>query len=149
MTTLEGKVALVTGASRGIGRGIGLALANAGATVIGTATGESGAKAFSDSLSEKSLKGTGVVMNVILAVIVFIVVFQGPGKERQAPVVYQVDTAAPAFRLGVRTVVRLVRCSGASSVAIGRPTRPRPSTARSVVVRVGAELEPAAYRYPI
>ena len=64
MTTLEGKVALVTGASRGIGRAIGLALANAGALVIGTATGESGAKAFAEALSEKGLKGTGIVMNV-------------------------------------------------------------------------------------
>ena len=64
MTTLEGKVALVTGASRGIGRAIGVALARAGATVVGTATGESGAKAFADALSADGLKGTGIVMNV-------------------------------------------------------------------------------------
>jgi 3-oxoacyl-[acyl-carrier protein] reductase len=64
VTTLAGKVALVTGASRGIGRGIGLALAKAGATVIGTATGESGAQAFAEALSANALKGTGVVMNV-------------------------------------------------------------------------------------
>ena len=64
MTTLEGKVALVTGASRGIGRGIGMALAKAGATVVGTATGEAGAQAFADALAAESLKGTGLVMNV-------------------------------------------------------------------------------------
>jgi 3-oxoacyl-[acyl-carrier protein] reductase len=64
VTTLEGKVALVTGASRGIGHAIGLALAKAGATVIGTATGEAGAKAFADALSAGGFKGTGIVMNV-------------------------------------------------------------------------------------
>ncbi|HEX2826124.1 MAG TPA: 3-oxoacyl-ACP reductase FabG [Burkholderiales bacterium] len=64
MTTLEGRVALVTGASRGIGRGIGIALAKAGASVVGTATGESGAKAFADALAAEGLKGAGIVMNV-------------------------------------------------------------------------------------
>lgn len=48
--SLSGRVALVTGASRGIGAAIAATLAGAGATVIGTATSASGADAISDAL---------------------------------------------------------------------------------------------------
>jgi len=64
VSEFDGKLALVTGASRGIGRGIGLALAKAGATVVGTATGEAGATAFAEALARDGGKGTGLVMNV-------------------------------------------------------------------------------------
>jgi 3-oxoacyl-[acyl-carrier protein] reductase len=61
---LEGQVAIVTGASRGIGRGIALALGKHGATVVGTATTPDGAQAITTALGEAGCKGRGVVLNV-------------------------------------------------------------------------------------
>ena len=60
-TALEGEIALVTGASRGIGAAIAAALAAAGARVVGTATSQAGADGISAALGDQ---GRGIVLNV-------------------------------------------------------------------------------------
>lgn len=62
--SLDGKIALVTGATRGIGKAIALNLGEQGATVIGTATSESGAATITDFLKEANINGRGIVLNV-------------------------------------------------------------------------------------
>jgi len=61
---LNGQVALVTGASRGIGEGILQALAGAGATVIGTSTSDKGAEGIAKALADRGAKGAGRVLDV-------------------------------------------------------------------------------------
>jgi 3-oxoacyl-[acyl-carrier protein] reductase len=61
---LDGQVALVTGASRGIGRAILTTLAGAGATVVGTATRDEGAAEITRALEAGGFKGRGVVLDV-------------------------------------------------------------------------------------
>ncbi|MFB3100147.1 MAG: 3-oxoacyl-ACP reductase FabG [Gammaproteobacteria bacterium] len=61
---LEGQVALITGASRGIGQSITITLAKAGAHVIGTATSENGVQSIKKTLADEGLDGSAYVLNV-------------------------------------------------------------------------------------
>jgi 3-oxoacyl-[acyl-carrier protein] reductase len=61
---MEVRVALVTGASRGIGKAILHALAHAGCFVVGTATSDSGAADIAAALSAAGLKGEGLKLDV-------------------------------------------------------------------------------------
>lgn len=61
---LEGTIALVTGASRGIGQAIARELGKQGATVVGTATSEAGAQGISDRLEQDGIQGCGMALNV-------------------------------------------------------------------------------------
>lgn len=61
---LDGQIALVTGASRGIGAAIAQELGKQGATVIGTATSENGAAQITQALQQAGIKGVGMALDV-------------------------------------------------------------------------------------
>ncbi|MBB3101864.1 3-oxoacyl-ACP reductase FabG [Azomonas macrocytogenes] len=62
--SLQGRVALVTGASRGIGQAIALELGRRGAIVIGTATTDSGAGRIAEMLTDNGVQGAGLLLDV-------------------------------------------------------------------------------------
>ena len=64
MARLDGQIALVTGATRGIGAAILNVLGMEGATVIGTATSDAGAETICSAIAGAGFKGTGMVLNV-------------------------------------------------------------------------------------
>ncbi len=61
---LEGKIALITGATRGIGNAIATKLGEEGATIIGTATTPEGAQKINAWLQKLGIKGNAVVLDV-------------------------------------------------------------------------------------
>jgi 3-oxoacyl-[acyl-carrier protein] reductase len=61
---LDGKLVLVTGATRGIGKAIALTLGSAGATIIGTATSDEGATNISKVFTQNNILGKGMKLNV-------------------------------------------------------------------------------------
>ena len=62
--SISAKVAVVTGASRGIGKAIALELGRRGAVVLGTATSDAGAARISEWLTEAGIKGKGFCLDV-------------------------------------------------------------------------------------
>ncbi len=62
--SLQGQIALVTGASRGIGQAIALELGRRGAQVFGTATSADGAEKITQVLKQNNVAGRGVVLDV-------------------------------------------------------------------------------------
>jgi 3-oxoacyl-[acyl-carrier protein] reductase len=82
--TLEGDIALVTGASRGIGQAIAQALGARGAFVIGTATTDAGAEGISQALSEANIEGFGTTLDVADSASVN-ALFERLGKDSRNP----------------------------------------------------------------
>ncbi len=62
--SIAGKIAVVSGASRGIGKAIALELAGRGAVVVGTATSAQGAAAITQYLQDAGVRGQGLALDV-------------------------------------------------------------------------------------
>ena len=64
MFALQGEIALVTGASRGIGRAVALSMGLQGASIVGTSTSDFGAQGVTAALDEAGIDGRGTVLDV-------------------------------------------------------------------------------------
>lgn len=84
MINLEGKIALVTGGSRGIGHAIALKLAQNGAFVFATATSAQGAELINSAFEKEKLSGKGIVLDVTNSEQIEALI-SGLAEENQSP----------------------------------------------------------------
>lgn len=89
--SLQGQVALVTGASRGIGHAIAMELGRRGATIVGADINEAAAADIQKALDEAGIKGWGVVLNVTDGAAIESVI--GEIEKRFSPVSILVNNA--------------------------------------------------------
>ena len=82
----QGKIALVTGASRGIGQAIACALGRSGITVIGTATTQEGAEKITQIFKAAEISGCGMVLDVSVQSSID-TVFEAVKKQYSAPLI--------------------------------------------------------------
>ena len=109
---LEGQVAIVTGAGKGVGQGIARVLAEAGATVVGTARTESDIRATIAGIEDAGGRGLALVADAM----------SRPDSERV------VATAIESFgRIDIWSTMSAVRHTRASSTSLTR-TSVSPST---------------------
>ncbi len=62
--SVDEKIALVTGATRGIGKAIAIGLGKKGMTVLGTATSQQGVDTINQTLKDNNIKGEGIVLDI-------------------------------------------------------------------------------------
>jgi len=122
--TLQGQVALVTGASRGIGQAIALELGRQGATVIGTATSDSGAQAIGAYLDAAGIKGAGMALNVNDTAQTEQVLAELRKQFGEISILVNKRRHHPRQSAGTHDRRRVGRCAGDQS-QIGVPSQPR------------------------